>query len=400
MSLVVFPFKTEDVNVVIRNVRIAAEHPRVKHILCVGYEREETYHALMDIKMELVKTYKKRIDVIIQERIGNKRPGKGDGMNTALKFFLENTKHTRIHFYDSDIKTFGPNWITKAEEAADLDYPVVRHYFPRSSTDAMVTWMITKTGFCILWPTSELPWIEQPLGGELLFQRKVVKKLVNEKMVQDQSDWGIDTMYTFFTVKYGYPMYETYIQEGKSHKSYGKLTDLRNMVLECFAVIQSLSEIQFSSENSERVEKTTYGGIVHRAEHPDVVPPHITERISYDIEGSFTILLDNWTKEIEELLDLFPQKIRDGMIKNKKYPTFQFMDEWQWYETYLILLKHYDHQNPHWQELLFKLWTTRVLNYTLNVALKGYDYAMRYLYGLLNKYMQRASVERHKICKG
>ena len=82
-----------------------------------------------------------------------------------------------------------------------MSYSVVRHYFARASTDAMITWMITKTGFSLLWPDSELPWIEQPLGGELLFKRPVVEHLVKDDRVRAQSDWGIDTLYTFSTFR-------------------------------------------------------------------------------------------------------------------------------------------------------------------------------------------------------
>ncbi len=399
MSLVVFPFKKENPQVVLRNVRIAAEHPRVEQVLCVGVEKEETYRTLEQniptIKMET----NKEINLILQERIGNKRPGKGDGMNTALKYFLEETDLKRILFFDSDITTFGPHWITKAMEGADMDYPVVRHYFPRASTDAMITWMITKTGFALLWPTSELPWIEQPLGGELLMKRRVVEKLMEEEAVVQRSDWGIDTMYTFYSVKYGYPMLETYISEGKLHKLYGKLTDLKGMLVECFDTIQFLRDEKFQ-DDGEGEPLVCVGGIVHRAEHPHEVPPEVFEKIGFDIEGSLSLLIENWTPKMEELLALFPRRVRDGLYANKKAPSFSFMDEHTWRETYYVLLDHFDASDEDWQELIFKLWTSRVICYTTTIALRGYFFAMRYLYSMIDRYMNYSAKQFIKKTRG
>ncbi len=402
MCLVVFPFKKENPQVVLNNVKIAAQHPRVEEVLCVGVEKEETYRSLEQniptIKMET----NTEINLILQERLGNKRAGKGDGMNTALKYFLEETDLEKILFFDSDITTFDQHWITKALEGADMGYPVVRHYFPRASTDAMITWMITKTGFALLWPFSELPWIEQPLGGELLFKRPVVERLVKEDGVMQRSDWGIDTMYTFYTVKHGYPMLETYISEGKLHKLYGKLTDLKTMLVECFDTIQSLRnepfEVTAQTPNGEEVA-VTKGGIVHRVEHPSDVPPDIFEKIGFDIEGSLSLLVENWTPRMEELLELFPRRIKDGLKTAKSVPSFSFMDEHTWREAYFVLLEHFDISDEDWQELLFKLWTSRVLCYTTTIALRGYFFAMRYLYSMVDRYMNYSAKQIIKRAK-
>jgi len=402
MCLVVFPFKKENPQVVLNNVKIAAEHPRVEEVLCVGVEKEETYRSLEQniptVKMET----NTEINLILQERLGNKRPGKGDGMNTALKYFLEETDQENILFFDSDITTFGSHWITKALEGADIGYPVVRHYFPRASTDAMITWMITKTGFALLWPTSELPWIEQPLGGELLMHRSVVEKLFKEEDVISRSDWGIDTMYTFYSVMHGYPMLEIYISEGKLHKLYGKLTDLKTMLVECFDTIQSLKDKTFSllSKNSSMENLSVCnGGIVHRAEHPHEVPADVFEKIGFDIEGSMSLLMENWTSKMEELLDLFPRRVRDGLLANKNGPSFSFMDEHTWRETYFVLLDHFDATDEDWQELIFKLWTSRVICYTTTIALRGYYFAMRYLYSMIDRYMNYSARQMIKKIK-
>lgn len=380
MSLVVFPFKEEDPEVVRNNVRIAAAHPRVAEVLCMGFEKEATYEALETAAEDIESDTQTPVRLALQQRIGDKRPGKGDGMNSALRYFLEQTDHARIHFYDADLTSFGPDWITKVEEMADLEYEVVRHYFPRASTDAMITWMITRTGFAILWPRSELPWVEQPLGGELLFKRHVAEALVEDQRVLAQSDWGIDTLYTFATVQQGFPLFETYIPQGKAHKLYGTLTDIRTMLVECFTAIQSLQGEQMPRNG------------VHRVEYPDVVPHSIAEKVGYDMEASMALLLDGWTPRQEQLLEVFPEPVRDGMLAIRRHAAFSFMDEENWYDAYRCLLEHFVYGDDDWEELLFKLWAVRVLCFTMTAALRGYSYALRYLHAMVGRYLRRAAL--------
>ena len=376
-SLVVFPFKSEDVAVFKKNIREALSHPRIGSVLCVGYEENECYKEIEKAIPELERSSGKRVGLIVQERLGTKRPGKGDGMNTALKYFLEETGFSRLHFYDSDIETFSRDWITQAETPADDGYQVVRHYFPRASTDAMVTWMITKTGFSVLWPETELPFIEQPLGGELLFTREVAAKLYADERALRQSDWGIDTAYTWLMVASGFSMYETYVSIGKVHKLYKTLADLQDMAIECFSIIQQL-----------KTEKIDAARPLHRVERPGPVPDRVKEKTAYDIEGSLHLLMENWTDRQLELLSLFPKEVREGMAECQRKPRFVFMDADNWYESYKVLLEHFDSEDKDWRDLLFKLWIARVLNYTTKVALKGYDYALFYLYRMIEGFVR------------
>ncbi|HEC62873.1 MAG TPA: hypothetical protein ENI38_00565, partial [Candidatus Acetothermia bacterium] len=297
MSLVAFPFKGEDPEVLLKNVRIAVSHPRVQEVLCVGYEEDDCFRTLTSAVPNLTEEAKKPVKVIVQERLGELRPGKGDGMNTALRYFLEETDYERIHFYDADIVSFSEEWITKAEEAADQGYQVVRHYFPRASTDAMITWFITRTGFALLWPRSVLPWIEQPLGGELLLTRPVAQKLLADPRVRRQSDWGIDTLYTFSMVQHGFSLYETYMGVGKLHKLYGALTDLKTMLTECFAAVQSLRGLKLP------------GLSAHQVEYPGPVPQEVREKVGYDLERTLPLLCEGWTPEEEALLVVLPPKV-------------------------------------------------------------------------------------------
>jgi mannosylglycerate synthase len=382
MSAVCFPFKVEDPAVVLGNIEVAAAHPRVTRVLCVGAEENDTFAAVAPGAEEIAVRLGRPVEVVVQERIGKKRVGKGDGMNTALRWFSTDSDADRLHFYDSDITSFGPEWITSAEEAADLGYGVVRHYFPRASTDAMITWMITRTGFAMLWPRSELPWVEQPLGGELLFRRDVVEHLLADDRVQAQSDWGVDTLYTFSTVQAGIPFYEAYVTGGKAHRLYGRLTDLKTMLVECFAAVQSL--------RGEEVPEFT----PHRIEYPDTVPQSIAEKLGYNIEATIQLLTEKWTDRQEELLGVFSTPVRDAMYANRQRPTFDFMDEASWYETFHVMLDHFVPGDADWEEILFKLWTTRVLHYSVRSAIRGYSYAQRDLHGMVGRYLRRAARER------
>ena len=378
MSLVVFPFKTEDPDVVLTNLRIAASHAAVSKVLAIGFEEESTFAAIQESRRDIARHTSTPVDLILQDRIGDLRPGKGDGMNTGLRYLLSETDSDRIHFYDADITSFGPEWITQAEIAADRGYDAVRHFFPRSSTDAMITWMITRTGFALLWPSTELPRIEQPLGGELLFTRSVAEALVADDRVQAQSNWGIDTLYTFATVQSGFSVYETYVEQGKAHALYGGLTDLKTMLVECFAAIQALRG------------ETVGESVNHEVEATAPVPPSITEKVGYDIEATLRMPGQRWNDRQVELLDSFPEAVRTGVLENRHSATFAFMDEEAWADTYSVLLESFEPGDDDWEELLFKLWVIRVLNYTTTRALRGYEHSQRYLRATISDYTERA----------
>ena len=374
MSVVVFPFKEEDHDVVIQNVSMAAGHPRVTNVVCMGFDEASTFDAIKGAIPIIEDESGTPVSLLLQDRIGSMRPGKGDAMNTALHFFLERSTDDRLHFYDADVTSFDAGWIDKAESAADAGFEVVRHYFPRSSTDAMITWMITRTGFAMLWPDSELPLIMQPLGGELLFTRRVVERLVADEAVQAQSDWGIDTLYTFATIRNGFSVFETYVPQGKIHKLYGSLTDIRTMVIECFAAMQSLQGLPVP------------GATPHQIEEPVAVAADMKAKVAYDFEETLKLLGADWTPHQEDLLALFPAAVRDGMLAARSYPRFSFMDDRMWFETFSGLLDHFVKGDRDWEALLFRLWIVRVLQYTVSEALRGYDHAMAHLARMVESY--------------
>jgi mannosylglycerate synthase len=380
-SLVVFPFKAERPEVVVANIRVAAAHERVGEVVCVGYEVESTYRAIEAARHDIEVETGTPVRLVLQERIGVLRPGKGDGMNTGLRYLL-GTDHDRLHFYDSDITSFDARWITRAEEAADAGYGVVRHSFPRASTDGMITWFVTRPGLAILFPRSQLPWIEQPLGGEMLLTRPVAEMLAADTRVADRSDWGIDTAITFALVGRSVPMYEVYMPQGKSHALYRGLTDLKTMLVECFDAVQSLRGLEVPA------------GIVHRAEPPLEVPEAITTKVGYDVEATLRLLGHGWSDRQAALLGHFPPPVRDGMLAVAGGPVFGFMTDDLWYDTHRTALDHFDMTDPDWNEVLFRLWVVRVLAYTMSIALRGYGYAMQSLRDMMNGYLRRSALER------
>lgn len=402
MALVCFPFKQEHVPTVLRNVEIAANHPAVSLVLLAAAGANDCFNEVskaIDAKNASSKPYPVPIRMELQERLGtNLRAGKGDGMNSALRYFLKahelsdnnlNAPLQRIHFYDADIESFDALWITKAEEGAALGYDVVRHYFPRSSTDAQVTWQVTKVGFALLWPRTTLPWVQQPLGGELCFTRHVVEALMADDRVVRQSNWGIDTLYTFVCAQKGFSLLEAYMPQGKMHALYGGLRDLKTMLCECFAAVQSLKH-----------EPVITAPSVHRIDPPAAVPASVTTKIGYNVEKSLKLLRENWSDRQLELLTLFRSDIQDGLLAASDWPEYDFMDEDAWISAYKVFLEMFDLDDEDWKEVLFKMWVARVLNYTMRHVLRGYHVALQANTDMVMKLHMKRSMEvfdHHKL---
>ena len=395
MSLICFPIKEEHIPTVLNNIRIAACHPKAKLVLLAAAVDNQCYrqicHAIDDVNQS-DNPYPVPVRTIIQSRIGGLRSGKGDGMNSAMQYFL--TAHLdeenrlskpleRIHFYDADIKSFDESWITKAEDGAARNYDVVRHHFPRSSTDAQVTWQVTKVGFALLWPQSTLPWIQQPLGGELCFSRHVVETLISDKRVLNQSDWGIDTLYTFVCAQNGFSLLEVYVPQGKVHALYGGLRDLKKMLCECFSAIQSLK-----NEDMKQMQLKK-----HHIVPAGTVPTSITQKIGYDIESSLKLLCENWSERQKDLITKFDDNIHNGLLSASDWPEWRFMDENAWISAYQVLLEEFDLEDEDWREILFKLWVTRVLNYTMRHVTRGYDCALEENANMVINLHMRRSIE-------
>lgn len=388
-SVVCFPFKSEDERIFIKNIGEALEHPRVAEVILVGYEKNKCYQKVESAISFLQKEKGKKINLMLQRRLGEKRPGKGDGMNTALDFFVNRTPYQRIHFYDADIITFSREWITKSEGKLDQNFQVVRCFFPKASTDGMITWNITRCGFAYNWPETILPEIEQPLGGELALTREIAQKLIKDRWVLKYSDWGIDTAYMLAFCQYKASIYEVYIRHGKLHKLYGKLTDLYTMLIECFTIIQE--------DQSIKIDTT---GILYHKDNIESVSHKVQRKKAFDVRGTvFLLKKENWSPEEKELLDLFPVRIRKGMLALQKsnHVDVRFMNPENWYEVYGVLLRHFNQKSCAWKNLLFRLWVARVLNHTFYFVSKSYQQAMESLYQMITSFKQkRLKIEKQK----
>jgi len=377
MSLVIFPFVDEDPDTLVKNMRIAAEHPLVRHVLAIGLHHNSAFVMASSEASKISSDSGTEVTAILQDRLGTRRAGKGDAMNTGLTYFLNRTALDRVHFYDSDITSFSGDWISKAERAADRGCDVVRHYYPRARCDAMITWMITRPGFAMLWPQTYLSQIHQPLGGELLMTRGVASRLLADERVLRQSDWGIDTVYTFAFASSGCYVHEVYMGVGKQHRLYGSLSQLKTMLVECFSTIQALQK-----------EKILQVGSL-RADECDSIPDVIRQALGFDVEPTLALLMENWSEEQIDYLTRNFSSIANQMLLNRSRPTFNFMGHEVWAETYRTLLSTFVRDDKDWQELLFKLWLTRVLNYTIKTALRGYEFSQQQLFNELATYRDR-----------
>ncbi len=377
MSMVVFPFKSEDAAQAGSNLSVAAHHRRVSRVLAVGASDNATFSALGSAAGDIARASGTPVEVIVQDRWGARRPGKGDGINTGLCRFLDSDEQ-RLHFYDADIYNFAPAWIDGAERAADRGFGIVRHYFPRASTDAMITSMITRPGFALTHPRSILWQIHQPLGGEFLIRRDVAQTLWEDRMVRQWSDWGIDTVLTFAMASTGLPIYEHYVAAGKQHALYGSLEDLREMVVECFEAVLHLAGLPSPDP------------VDHQVEPGSRPPAEITETVAFDPEATLHALATPWSGAEVRAAAALPDSIATPLRANVARPSFSFLDAERWYRVLEALLERYQPNQPGWAGVLFRLWTARVLAYTTSTALAGHERAMLMLDRTVEDYARRA----------
>lgn len=367
MSLIVFPFKEETLEVVAANLTTAATHDRVHEVWAVGAADNITTDRVADLGRDISVAHSKPVEVFAQERLGTFRSGKGDGMNTAIRRAAERG-FDRIHFYDADITNFDHGWIDGAEEAADRGFGVVRHRFPRAATDAMITWMVTRPGLATLFPGTILPRLGQPLGGELLLNESAVAALASDDAVVARSDWGIDTMITHRTAALGLDIYEHNAPDGKRHALYGSLTDIRDMILECLDAVSSLADAARPTSTFE-------------PDPPAPVPDDLKEVVGYDTASTRESIATQPSGEETAVLD---ELGADGSTD---------LGGEEWLNVFPRLMRGFDLDSAGWRAAAFRLWVRRVLHYTENVVPSGYDPAMNYLEGTILSF--EAQADKH-----
>ena len=365
MRVVAIPFLAEDPALVGRNLAIAASHPAVDRVWGIAGDPQSASHPELQSK---------KVEIVPQARIGGLRPGKGDAMNTAIVLASEEGVD-HLHFYDADITNFDHTWIDGAEAGVGAGYEIVRHRFPRAATDAMVTWMITKPFLAMKYPGTVLPGIGQPLGGELLLTSPAIESMVESPMVQGRSDWGIDTALTFTGVASGHSLYEHYVADGKRHSLYGSLADLRTMVTECFDVAALLPGIEIPE-------------VAHLAEPTTDVPPDLRSQSGYSVEATLPLLTAAWGPgELEYVSGILPDDILDPVLGMVETGDYGFLDETTWHVVLTAIARpgRFD-PTPMRDDLIFRLWVGRVLNYTTTHAVRGYEHALDYLQGTIDDY--------------
>jgi len=382
MSLIVFPFKQEDLGVISANLTTAARHHRVSEVWAVAANEGDEMARVSAIAHRIGTHVSTPIKVFPQEPIGTFRRGKGDGMNTAIQLAAEHG-FDRVHFYDADITNFDETWIEGAEAAADRGYGVVRHRFPRASTDAMITWMITRPSLALFFPATILPKLGQPLGGEMLLSRTAVEGLASDSSVRARSDWGVDTMITHATATLGVPIYEHNVVEGKRHALYGTLSEIRTMALECLDAAISL-----------RGKASPGGSSDFAADPPAPAPGDLKNTVAYDVNPTIALLSTPWEHGERDLIDRLPQPVIADILLNQTTPNFQFMDATAWGTVLNALHEGFRLGDPAWESLAFRVWLIRVLAYTTTQALQGYDSSLRYLDQTIREYEKLADHHR------
>ena len=374
MSLVVFPFKREDPEVVRKNLAVAAAHPLVDTVWAVAASEGAALESIETISHQVAHASGKPVAVFPQQRLGDLRPGKGDGMNTALAKAAEEG-FGRIHFYDADITNFDESWLDGAERAADSGHEIVRHRFPRAATDAMITWMITRPALAMIFPGSILPRLGQPLGGELLISGRVAEALANNDLVRSRSDWGIDTVITYATAAMGAPMYEHNVPSGKRHALYGSLEEIRDMCLECLAAVSSLVRRPAPPDDA-----------TFESDPEAPVPGDLKSVVGYDIEATKPLLVTGWSEGEASLARQLPDVVATEVLVNQRRPNYEFMDSKAWETTLRWLLRSFRLGDQIMESLAFRLWVMRVLSYTGREVPEGYDHAIAYLEQTIRHY--------------
>lgn len=369
MSLVVFPFKSEELVVVATNLAIAARNDHVREIWAVAAEDDVTMAQVATAAATISAAEAKAVRVFPEERIGAFRPGKGDAMNTAIARSAERG-FERTHFYDADITNFDSGWIDEAESAADRGHQVVRHRFPRAATDAMITWMITRPGLATVFPGTILPRLGQPLGGEMLLGQAAVTALAEDPFVRNRSDWGIDTVITHATATMGAGVFEHYVPDGKRHALYGSLTDIRQMLLECLDAVASL-----------RGRRRPPPAHTLASEPGAPVPDDLKRTEAYDLDATRRAISDPPGPDERAILDALPGGGYD----------LEEMNEERWSLVLPALLERFTLGDEAWESAVFRLWANRVIHYTIEHVPMGYDHAVEYLETTIRRFEAMAN---------
>ena len=141
------------------------------------------------------------------------------------------------------------------------------------------------------------------------------------------------------------------------------------------------------------LETLTVGSPLHRIQPAAAVPTAITQMIGYDVEKSLKLLRENWTPGQMQLLNLFEEKTKKGMVAASHWPEYMFMNEDAWMKAYHVFLDNFMPNDEDWREVLFKMWVARVLNYTMRHVLRGNACALQANSDMVQKVQRERSLQ-------
>lgn len=187
----IFPTKNEE-STIERCIKVARESRYHPHIIVVdGFSVDKTREIVEDLGVEIIIPTNRKF------------PGKGIGMVTALKKALSDNPDI-ILFLDADIKNITYKWIDKlVDPIIEGRYDMVRGQYHRAPRDAAVTKLIARPLLKIFFP--EIPYLEQPLSGEVAAKSEVWAHLLKQK---PPDGWGVDIWFVIETACKGYSLAE------------------------------------------------------------------------------------------------------------------------------------------------------------------------------------------------
>ena len=112
------------------------------------------------------------------------------------------------------------------------------------------------------------------------------------------------------------------------------------------------------------------------------VPKRLKQKVGYDIEKTLRLLRSaNWTPRQWELLQRhgFDAALVRGLRQASEWPAWAWADEAAWVGAFPVFLANFRLGDRDWEDLLFKVWVARVVNYTMGDVVRGSDVAVEAL---------------------
>ena len=325
----------------------ALESDVIDKVIISDGSNEETFKRLKEKET-------KNMEVISEKKfVKTNEMGKGIGIINGGLAAIEQG-YEKIGFIDGDICS--PNigkWFEFLFNPLDENIDIVKASFSRNPTDGQITRHITKPLIAMFFPNA---WtIDQPLGGEVVLKREVLKDIL-AKGGSPPYGWGIDTYITIKSIIYGYTMGEIYLGQKMHNKK--TLTHLRKMFTECFQEAVHMVQYFYSLPTRKRVKPIV------------MIPSPFKKKPSFD-EGYMNV-----KKEVERSLDSFKlmkrihlphdsifYDIKDADDFDNFYKKTQSININIWVEMLYWFIKKY---SPAYIDQYYLRWKIRALSFCLH----------------------------------